>query len=198
MQILSSQNVVIDKNSKGNPLWLPYSRKAFTLIELIVVVLLISLIGFLVFSEAVKQTKKPDKLDPTTLASTLKKDFQSDEDIEFFCIQKCRDCYIAKGADITSYKGGVELGNNLEVFIVDKNNQLRQIENFGRIKDQKICIRYTLYANGSTTQLILSNDDGIYYLPSYFGEPQKVEDMDEAKNLWIKEEFNLKDSGNYF
>ena len=66
--------------------------------------------------------KKPEKLEPMTLPTTLKRLFDVAEDIEFFCIQKCRDCYIAKGADITSYKGGVELGNNLEVFIVDKNN----------------------------------------------------------------------------
>jgi len=189
MLILSSQNVVIDRKNY---------KKAFTLIELIVVVLIISLVGFMVFSEAVKQTKRADKLDPTTLSSTLRKDFQSDEDIEFFCIQNAKDCYIVKGADITPYKGGIDLGNNLEVYIVDKNNQLTQIEDFGRIKDQKISIRYTLYSNGSTTQMILSNDSGVYYLPTYFGEVKKVEDMDEAKKLWIKEEYNLKDSGNYY
>ena len=174
------------------------NHKAFTLIELIIVVMIISLVGFLVFSKAVKQTKKADKLDPTTLASTLRKDFQSDKDTEFFCIQKCNDCYISKGGDITPYKGTIDLGKNLEVFVVDENNQLTQIKDFGRLKDQKICIRYTLYANGSTSQMILSNDSGVYYLPTYFGEVKDVEDMDEAKKLWIKDEYNLRDSGNYY
>ena len=188
MQILSSQNVVTDSSQK----------KAFTLIELIIVVMIISLVGFLVFSEAVKQTKKADKLDPTTLSSILKNNFQSDKDIEFFCIQKCHDCYIAKGDEIIPYKGIIDLGNNLEVFVVDESNQLTQIKDFGRIKDKKICIRYTLYSNGSTSQMILSNDSGVYYLPTYFGEAKKVEDMDEAKKLWIKNEYNLRDSGNYY
>ncbi len=160
--------------------------------------MIISLVGFLVFSEAVKQTKRPDKLDPLTLSSTLKNSFSDSEDIEFFCIQNSKDCYIAKGADILPFKGNIDFGNNLEIYTIDKNNQLVQIEDFGRIKDKKITFRYTIYANGSTTQLILSNDTAVYYLPSYFGEPKKVEDLDSAKKLWIKDEYNLKDSGNYY
>jgi len=160
--------------------------------------MIVSLVGFLVFSEAVKQTKSPDKLDPLTLSSTLKKSFSYSEDIEFFCIQNSKDCYIARGADILPFKGNINFGNNLEVYIVDKNNQLLQIEDFGRIKDEKITLRYTLYANGSTTQLILSNDIAVYYLPSYFGEAKKVEDLESAKKLWIKDKYNLRDSGNYY
>jgi len=187
MLILSSQNVVRNSFHKG-----------FTLIEIIIVVMIISMVAFMVFSEAVQETKRPDKLDPTTLPSTLRENFQSDEDIEFFCIKEGKDCYIAKGAEITQYKGLVDLGSHLEVFVVDKHNQLVQIKDFGRIKDHKISIRFKLYSNGSTTQMIISNDSGVYYLPTYFGEPKKVEDLDEAKKLWIKEEYNLRDSGNYY
>ena len=177
---------------------MPTNQKAFTLIELIVVVMIISLVGFLVFSEAVKETKKPERLEPLTLPSTLKRVFDFPEDIEFFCIAKSTDCYTARGADITPYEGSINLGKNLEVYVVDEDNQLVQLTEFGRIKDHKITFRYTLYANRSTTQMILSNDSGVYYLPTYFGEPQEVEDLDTAKELWIKEDYNLRDSGNYY
>ena len=160
--------------------------------------MIISLVSFLVFSEAVQKTKTPSKLDPLTLRSTLKEQFSYGEDVEFFCIQDSKDCYIAKGSDILPFKGAVDFGSNLEVYTIDYNNQLVQIEDFGRIKDQQITLRYTLYANGSTTELILSNDNGVYYLPSYFGETQEVEDLESARKLWIKDEYNLKDSGNYF
>jgi len=189
MLILSSQNVVRNRYSY---------HKGFTLIELIIVVMIISMVAFMVFSEAVKETKRPDELDPLTLSSTLRENFQSDEDIEFFCIKDGKDCYIAKGAEITPYKELVNLGSHLEVYVVDKHNQLTQIKDFGRIKDHKISIRFTLYSNGSTTQMIISNDSGVYYLPTYFGEAKKVEDLDEAKKLWIKEEYKLRDSGNYY
>ena len=173
-------------------------RRAFTLIELIIVVMLISLMGFLLFSEAVKQHKRPDTITPLNLKSIIKKEFPYNEDIEFFCIQNCRDCYIAKGTNILPFKGNIDLGSNLEVYKIDRNNQLVEIDNFGRVKDNKICFRYSIYKNGSSTELILSNDSGVYYLPSYFGEPKRVEDLDSAKELWLKEDFNLKDSGNYY
>jgi hypothetical protein len=160
--------------------------------------MIISMVGFLVFSEAVKETKREGKLDPLTLPSTLKSAFPYSEDIEFFCIKESRDCYIAKGAEILPFKGNINLGSNLEVYKVDKSDQLVQVENFGRVQDEKITFRYTLYENGSTTQIILSNDEGVYYLPSYFGEPKKVDDLDSAKKLWLKDDFNLRDSGNFY
>jgi len=46
--------------------------------------------------------------------------------------------------------------------------------------------------------MILSNSKGVYYLPTYFDEPIMVDDLDDAKELWIKSEYNLKDSGNYY
>ncbi len=174
-------------------------RKAFTLIELIIVILIISLVGFMVFSEVVKHEQKADVLDPTTLPSALRKAFSdSENNIEFFCIAKSTDCYVAKGAEIIPYEGAIRLGNNLEVYKVDDNNRLVKVDEFGRVKDEKITLRYTLYTNGSNTQIVLANDEGIYYLPSYLGEPQKVESLDEAQALWIKEEYDLTDRGNYY
>ena len=160
--------------------------------------MIISLVSFLLFAEAVQETKAPTKLDPLTIRSTLKEQFSSGEDIEFFCIQNSKECYIAKKGTIIQFEGALDLGSNLEVYTIDNNNQLAQIEDFGRVKEQKITLRYTLYANGSTTELILSNDNGVYYLPSYFGETQKVESLESARKLWIKDEYNLKDSANYF
>jgi len=81
---------------------------------------------------------------------------------------------------------------------VDEDNKLVQVEDFGRIKDHKLCLRYKLYSNGTTQQMILSNDSGVYYLPTYFGEPIEVEDIEEAKELWIQSKYNLRDSGNYY
>ena len=73
-----------------------------------------------------------------------------------------------------------------------------QIEDVGRVQDKKICLRFHLYPNGSSTQMVISNDQGIYYLPSYFGKAQEVADMEEAKELWIKEDYDLSDSGSFY
>ncbi len=172
------------------------TRLAFSLLELIVVVMIVSLVGFLVFSSAIKQQTKTEVLDPTTLPSTLRKSFQGD--VELFCVKKCTECYIMQGQQIIAYDGGIKFGKNVEIHKLDSNNHFVHIEELGRLKDEKISFRFHLYPNGSTTQMVITNDQGIYYLPSFFGKAKKVEDMDEAKALWIKEKYDLKDSSSFY
>jgi prepilin-type N-terminal cleavage/methylation domain-containing protein len=175
------------------------TRRAFTLIELIIVILIISLVGFMVFAEVKKQEEKADKVTPLTLRSTLKKSFgEYHEDIEFFCIQKSKDCYVARGSEILPYEGLINLGDEVEVYMLDRHDQMVKIDEFGRIKDEKITFRYHLYANGSTTKMVISNSEGIYFLPSYFGKSQQVESLDDAKELWVDPAYDLTDSGNYY
>lgn len=175
------------------------THKGFSLIELIIVVLLISLLGFLTFSEAIKaQKKQVEVLDPTTLPTTFRESFKGQGDVEFFCINKCKECYVLQGGNISPYDGGINLGQDVEIHRLDNNEQFVKLDELGRIKDKKICFRFHLYANGSTTQMVIVNTEGIYYLPSYFGSAQKVADMDEAKALWIKEDYSLRDSGSYY
>lgn len=173
-------------------------HKGFSLLELIVVVLIVSLIGFLVFSSAVTQQQKVEVLDPTTLPTTIRESFKGQGDVEFFCIKKCEECYVLQGGNITPYDGGIDFGKEVEIHILDSDNRFFKIDDFGRIKDKKVCLRYHLYSNGSTTQMVIVNKKGIYFLPSYFGKAKKVEDMGEAKELWVKEDYSLRDSGAFY
>jgi len=172
--------------------------KAFTLLELMVVIFIMSIVTAMVFSTLKRKEEKIEVLDPTTLPAELRKAFKGQGDIELFCINKCQECYVMKGRDISPYEGEINFGHEVEVHLLDEDNHFVQIDNFGRIKDKKVCLRYHLYANGSTTQMVIKNSDGIYYLPSFFGKAQKVAEMDEAKELWIKEEYDLKDSGSFY
>ncbi|MBD3792589.1 MAG: prepilin-type N-terminal cleavage/methylation domain-containing protein [Campylobacterales bacterium] len=173
-------------------------HKAFTLIELMIVILIISLMGFFVFSEVKKQEEKKEVIDPTGLVSSLRKTFANNSEFEFLCIHKSTECYVAQGAELISYAGTIKLGRDLEFYSMDDNDHLVQIEEFGRIKDEKVTLRMQFYANGSNTQAILANDEGVYFIPAYFGESKKVESLDEAQELWIKEDFDLGDSGRYY
>ena len=172
--------------------------KAFTLLELMVVIFIMSIVTAMVFSTLKRKEEKIEVLDPTTLPAELRKAFKGQGDIDLFCINKCQECYVMKENDISPYEGEINFGHEVEVHLLDEDNHFVQIDNFGRIKDKKVCLRYHLYANGSTTQMVIKNSDGIYYLPSFFGKAQKVAEMDEAKELWIKEEYDLKDSGSFY
>jgi len=172
--------------------------KAFTLLELIVVIFIISIISAMVFSNLQHKEEKIKIVDPSTLPSEFRKTFKGQGDVELFCIKKCQECYVIKGGNISPYEGDIDLGKEIEVYLLDNDNRFVQVDDFGRIKDKKVCLRYHLYSNGSTTQMLIKNSDGIYYLPSFFGKAQKVKEMDEAKELWIKEAYDLKDSGSFY
>jgi len=174
------------------------TRSGFSLLELIVVVLIVSLIGFLVFSSAIKQQKKTEDLSPSTLPKTFRNSFKGQGDVELFCIKKCTECFVMQGEQITPYDGGIKFGKNVEIHTLDNDDHFVHRDELGRLKDEKISFRFHLYPNGSTTQMVVVNDQGIYFLPSYFGKAQKVEDMDEAKELWIKSKYDLKDSSSFY
>jgi prepilin-type N-terminal cleavage/methylation domain-containing protein len=175
------------------------TMKGFTLLELIVVVMIVSLMSFMVISSAIKSEKKKiEILDPRTLPSTLRESFKGQGDVELYCIKKCEECYVIQAGDISPYDGGISFGKDVEIHLLDDDNHFVEIDDLGRIKDEKVCLRYHLYPNGSTTKMLIVNDQGIYFLPSYFGKAKKVSDMQEAKELWVNEEYSLRDSGSFY
>ncbi len=175
-----------------------YSR-AFTLLELIVVIFIITMVGAMVFSTAMHNEKEEKKvLDPSTLPSSFRKSFENQGDVELFCIKKCQECFVLQNGKISSYDGGVKFGKEVELYKLDNDDHFVQLDELGRFKDKKLCLRYHLYPNGSTTQLVIKNSDGIFYLPSFFGDAKKVGDMDEAKEMWIKDNYDLRDSGAFY
>jgi len=175
-------------------------KGAFTLIELIIVIVIISMVTFLVFSENINRTKKIDRVTPLNLKSSILKRLKLTSDITFFCIDGCSRCYTIQDRKISPFKGNINFGANLEIYIVNSSGKLRQLngEDFGSINDHKICFKFTIYKNGSSTKYILSNEEGVYFLPSYFGKPQEVKDIDSGVSLWLREEFDLRDEANIY
>ena len=175
-----------------------YSR-AFTLLELIVVIFIITMVGAMVFSSAAHKEKQENRvLDSSSLPTSFRNSFQGQGDIELFCIKKCQECYTLQHGQISAYDGGVKFGKDVELYKLDNNDHFVKLDELGRFKDKKLCLRYHLYPNGSTTQLVIKSSNGIFYLPSFFGKAKKVQDMDEAKELWIKEKYDLRDSGAFY
>ena len=54
------------------------------------------------------------------------------------------------------------------------------------------------YNNGSSTQIILKNDKGSYFLPAFFGEPQEFASPEEAKEYWLRNSTAVSDSGEFY
>jgi len=173
-------------------------RKAFSLLELLLVIFIISLVYFLGFSGAEKEVKKETRITPLNLKRTLLNTPELKGGGTFLCIDHCKKCYMRKdiSTPFQAYEGNIDL-QNARSYIIDKDDNIQEVE-FGRYQDQKICLRYEIYPNGSSSQLILETSKGIFYLPTFFGETKKVNSLDEAETLWLQYSNAVSRQGDFY
>jgi hypothetical protein len=54
------------------------------------------------------------------------------------------------------------------------------------------------YPNGSSTQIILENENGAYFLPAYLAEPKVFESPEDARDYWLKYSELVSDNGEFY
>ena len=173
-------------------------RKGFSLLELLIVILLVSIVYFLGFDGLEMGKKKPQALSPLNLKSNILSSEQFTGKGTLLCVDACRSCYFREGisSDFQEYTSPIDL-TDIEVYTIDRQESLFQIE-YGRFDDKKICLIMDFYKNGSSTQVILKNDEGSYFLPAFFGEPKRFATLQEAKEYWLNNSTLVSDSGEFY
>ncbi len=173
-------------------------EKGFSLIELLIVILIISLVYFLGFSNIEKQDNRPKALTPVNLKTTIRKSELFQGEGTLLCIDECRSCYMRKDVNtpFEAYENSVDL-SGIEAYILNKDDSLLQLE-YGRYQDQKVCLVLHFYPNGSSTQIILKQDEEVYFLPAFFDEPQKMDSLAEAKTLWLENSQLVASHGDFY
>jgi len=191
LQTSTSANANISVMHTSSPLR-SRSHAGFSLIELLIVIALISLFGFMVFgfmqSSALKQESYTVK--------DLKKIFKTTKNAELVCTQKCSSCFIHPIGDASTQKIDSDL-KEIQSYILDKDNNPQKVD-FGRVNDEKICLRFRYYANGSTSQMIIGSEGKFFYFPSYFTKVSVYTSLDEAAEKWIEGTKLLTSQGNYY
>jgi len=167
-------------------------KKAFTLIELLIVVAIISMIGIFTFSKMVAIQKAKISNNVEKIKDVFK---ESDGDVELLCLENSTQCFIiSSGAKVLR-----ELSNpigEMQAFVLDDNDNPQRLE-LGRYRNKQITLRMKHYKNGSTTQLIIKNKENFYLIPSYFGEVKKFDAIDDAVSLWLKNTELVEEGGYY-
>jgi len=163
----------------------------FSLIELIIVILIASLLAAVIFSRVSFQTHTEQKVGIRKLKERQK---AAPPEGELVCIKKCKECYYVVKGKRTPV--GSQL-KPLEAYILDDGGTPQSID-FGRMDDQKICLRFHYYPNGSTSQMILESEEKAYFVPSYFGEVEVFESVDDAAQRWMQYRKQLDGMGTFF
>jgi len=174
------------------------ASKGFSLIELLIVILIVSIVYFLGFEGVEIGKKKPKALTPLNLKSNIVTSELFSGQATFLCIDQCRSCYLRRdiSSDFKEYTSPVDL-TNIEAYTIDKYDSLRRIE-YGRYQDKKICLIMDFFNNGSSTQIILKDDKETYFLPAFFGEPQAFPSPEEAKDYWLRNSTAASNSGEFY
>lgn len=171
-------------------------HQAFSLLELLIVIAIISLSYMLVFSAMQRTQSKPKAMGIENLKSTLSEQGLLHTDGELFCLDKCQKCYLYQNGETTEYEGDLAL-DDLTVYRMDKDEKLEKVD-FGRYQDHPVCLRFAFHHNGSSSQMVIRDRTGIYYLPSFFGKATKTASLEEAERLWLKYTDLLADSGEFY
>jgi len=173
-------------------------HKGFTLIELLIVILIVSIVYSLGF-ESIDFTKpKPKPLTPIVLKTNILNAGLTHGQATLMCLDKCRSCFLRPNlsSSFSKYPHAVDL-QDLKVYTVNENDSLVSME-YGRYNDKEICLVMDFYKNGSSTQLILENNDGTYLLPSFFLSALRFDSPEEAKDYWVNKSHSLSDSGAFY
>ncbi len=172
--------------------------KGFSLIELLIVILIVSIVYFLGFEGVEIGKKKPKALTPLNLKSNIVSSELFSGQATLLCINQCRSCYLRSGlsSGFQEYTSPIDL-TNIQAYTIDKYDALTRIE-YGRYQDKKICLLMDFFNNGSSTQIILKNDKGTYFLPAFFGEPKELPSLEEAKEYWLRNSTAASNSGEFY
>ncbi len=173
-------------------------QQGFTLIELLIVILIVSLVYFLGFEGVELGEKKPKALTPLNLKSSIMSSEGLNKRLTLLCLNDCKTCLIRQGlgSPYKEYSNGINL-SNIKVYTVDASNSLVRIE-YERYNDKKICLKIDFYPNGSSSKIILEDQQGAYFLPAYFADAKKFESSEDAGEYWLENAQLLADNGEFY
>lgn len=160
-------------------------RQAFTLIELMLVVLIIGLIYGLSLG-GLKQYGKVSNthVTPLTLQTFLKGHGPGSE---LLCTEECNVCAI--------YRDGEKI-DEVDPFIDAADTVHRFDHRYGSVSvtfaprfdaqgvEVPVCFEYAYLPDGTFPRLMLQHRDHVYVYPSYFGEVSQFESVDEAVSAY--------------
>lgn len=174
------------------------ASKGFSLLELLIVILIISMVYFLGFEGVEIGKQKPKALTPLNLKSNIRSSELFSREGTLLCIDQCRACYFRAGisSPFEEYTSPIDL-TNIQAYTLDSYDALTRIE-YGRYQDQEICLVMDFFKNGSSTQIILKNEEGSYFLPAFFGDPQRFSTLEEAKEYWLRNTNLASDIGAFY
>jgi len=171
----------------------PTVNRAFTLLELLIVILLMSLMALLIFG-AMSRNKPEEKHPGIAQLKRLIAEAPANG-VELVCLDECSRCFFHKREEAmqpVSYQLPP-----VTAYSVDRYGDAIKID-FGRYRDRPVCLRFRFRSNGSSSRMIIESKGKYYYIPSFFGETEVFDDLRGAVERWRRNRDLLRNRGDYY
>lgn len=166
------------------------SRTGMTLFELLIVMIIVGV----VYSIGIFTIKKEKVLDTplslSTLKTTLSSLSQSDK-IRLLCDARCQECRIFNSENKLVTTAHLQSQGSIERYGFDRYGELQNLGKIVAKDEEKLvqgCFEMTLSPDGSSTPLILKNDQTFYaYTPLEENKPYITQSEEALRQHLFKE-----------
>lgn len=147
------------------------NSKAFTLFELLIVVVLISILyGVFVHKLSRPKKQETDKLTLINLKSFLS-DIPFKHKAEVICLEPCQECYLYLDGKKADEKGFPLFKKAPQVYFPDRYGQINTVS-FLPIMDKNsalhdVCFKFSLFNNKSSSYYAVQEDKKYYLMDPY-------------------------------
>lgn len=162
-------------------------KKAFTLIELLIVVVIIGVVYGLVIGSMKKINNKESHLDFESLPSFLQLSYQRNH-VAFICIDNCRECALyVDGKKVKKIESFLKDEQTLRFWHYDANIGAQELR-FASLFDEDdrefdVCFKYEIFPDGSSSEMMVETKKWTY---DYRGTLHRV---DRFSSLSAAEEY---------
>jgi len=175
------------------------SKSSFTLFELLIVILIISIL-YGVFIEKLHTKESRAKSLGLQDIKTLLSGYDFNQSVKIACIDKCKECYIfVDGEKKEKVEGLFE--KEVDVYDFDIHGILSPVK-FSPLFDengnpQDVCFAYELFPNGSNSSYIVKYQDKFYIFYAYMKPVKIVDSLGDAQKYFDPSDWIPTDSSQY-
>ena len=163
------------------------NKQAFTLLELVVVVLIMGLMYGMVSMSVTKATTTLPQLTAKNIADFLHAQKDTQERSFYLYGNQCNKVSFVPTLDEAVHLDKISFGKDSAAFWFDNYGSMQKI-NFPLIKteyfSEPVCLKFEHFNNGSTSPMVIQSGKKFYY--HAFFEGLKSFDSLEAASQWIK------------
>ena len=161
-------------------------RKAFSLIELLIVIMIIGVVYTLGISNFQKINEKSSKVNLKTLKKYLHT-FSYESNVKFLCLGDCSSCDIyIDGVKQTSLAGSFDgfLDESVVVYnynyFLGTSQRLKEVYFNDDDVEEDVCFSYTLDKKGTGEQVFIEFNGNVYDYSTYFTGVNVYKSLQEA------------------